>query len=97
MEKVKTSRSLHRLSTPSTGLSTDIKDNFPPLTSAFTAFPQISPPPITTIFIYNYLSPQANLWGNQLKRTHSTIRGIYAKLSNLGGVITPTNEMRASA
>lgn len=97
MEKVKMLRSIHRLSTLSTGLSTEIKDNYPALTSTFTTFPQISPTPITTIFIYKYLSPQANLWVGLSQSTHSTIRGIYAKLSNLGGVITPTNEMRASA
>ena len=97
MEKVKRLRSIHGLSTLSTGLSTEIKDNYSVLTSTFTTFPQISPTPITTIFIYKYLSPQANLWVDFSKSTHSTIRGIYAKLSNLGGVITPTNEMRASA
>ena len=90
-------RSIHGLSTLSTGLSTEIKDNFQPLTSTFTTFPQKTSTPITTIFIYKYLSPQANLWVRAKKSTHSTNRGIYAKLSNLGGVIAPTNEMRASA
>jgi hypothetical protein len=97
MKKVKVTGSIHWLSTLSTGLSTEIKDNYSALTSTFTTFPQISPTPITTIFIYKYLSPQANLWADPTKSTHSTIRGIYAKLSNLSGVITPTNEMRASA
>ena len=87
-------RSIHRLSTPSTGLSTEIKDNFSLLTSTFTAFPQKTATPITTTFIYKYLSPQANLW---VHTTHSAITSLYAKLSNLGGVTTPTNEMRASA
>jgi hypothetical protein len=88
------SRSIHSLSTSSTGLSTGIKDNFSLLTSLFTFYPQKSSTPITTTFIYKYLSPQANLWGCS---THSFIEGIYAKLSNLGVVNTPTNEMRASA
>ena len=87
-------RSIHRLSTSSTGLSTEKKDNFSLLNSTFITFPQKSAPPITTTFIYKYLSPQANLWG---RTTHSFIEGIYAKLSNLGVVNTPTNEMRASA
>ena len=86
--------SIHRLSTPSTGLSTEIKDNFSLLTSVFTTFPQKTITPITTTFIYKYLSPQANLWGSA---THSFIEGIYAKLSNLGVVNTPTDETRASA
>ena len=47
---------IHFLSTVSTGLSTGIKDNFPSLTSTFTDYPQIRATPITTIFIYNYLS-----------------------------------------
>ena len=87
-------RSIHWLSTPSTALSTGNKDNFPLLNRAFTAYPQNWPTPITTTFIYKYLSPQANL---RVETTHSFIQGFYAKLSNLGGVITPTNEMRASA
>ena len=87
-------RSIHRLSTLTTGLSTGIKDNFSFLTSTFTTYPQICPTPITTTFIYKYLSPQANLWG---KTAHSFINGIYAKLSNLGVVNPPTDEMRASA
>ena len=87
-------RSIHRLSTPSTGLSTEIKDNFSLLTSTFATFPQKTITPITTTFIYKYLSPQANLWS---RTTHSFIEGIYAKLSNLGVVNTPTDEMRASA
>ena len=82
------------LSTLSTPLSTEIEDNFYLLTSTFVTFPQKRSTPITTIFIYKYLSPQANLWG---RTTHSLIEGIYAKLSNLGVVNTPTNEMRASA
>ena len=49
---------------------------------------------IITIFIYKYLSPQANLW---VETSHSFIYSFYAKLSNLGGVTAPTNEMRASA
>ncbi len=88
------SRSTYRLSTLSTGLSTEIKDNFSLLTCLFTFYPQKTLTPITTTFIYKYLSPQANLWG---RTTHSFIEGIYAKLSNLGVVNTPTNEMRASA
>jgi hypothetical protein len=87
-------RSIHRLSTFSTGLSTEFKDNLSLLTSTFTTYPQISITPITTTFIYKYLSPQANLWG---ATTHSFINGIYAKLSNLGVVNPLTDEMRAPA
>ena len=90
-------RSNYGLSTVFRKLSTLSKDNFKVPTSTFTLYPQKKVLPITTIFIYKYLSPQANLWADLTKKTHSTIRGIYAKLSNLGGVITPTNEMRASA
>ena len=82
------------LSTFTTYLSTGRADNLKVLTSTFTLYPQKRALPITTIFIYKYLSPQANLW---VETTHSFIQGFYAKLSNLGGVITPTNEMRASA
>jgi hypothetical protein len=87
-------RSIHWLSTPSTALSTGIKDNFSLLNRLFATYPQNWSTPITTTFIYKYLSPQANLW---VKTTHSFIQGFYAKLSNRGGVNTPTNEMRASA
>ena len=87
-------RSIHRLSTLTTGLSTGIKDNFSFLTSTFTTFPQNSFTPITTTFIYKFLSSQANLWGNA---THSFINCIYAKHSNLGVVNPPTDDMRASA
>ncbi|CAN2168610.1 hypothetical protein MCEMRE196_00002 [Candidatus Nanopelagicaceae bacterium] len=90
-------RSIHLLSTASTGLSTEIKDNFPALTSGFTTFPQNRATPITTIFIYKYLSPQANLWAALKKIAHSAIEPIYVKLSNLEGVSSQTNEMRASA
>ncbi len=45
------------LSTLSTPLSTEIEDNFYLLTSTFTTFPQKRLTPITTIFIYKYLSP----------------------------------------
>ena len=93
-------RSIHRLSTSSTGLSTERKDNFSLLTSTFATFPQKSAPPITTTFIYKYLSPQANLWGflpSILISRHSVNRSLYAKLSNLEGVYSQTNEMRASA
>ena len=85
---------IHFLSTVINRLSTEKEDNFTLLTSTFTTFPQKRLTPITTIFIYKYLSPQANLW---VETTHSFIQGFYAKLSNRGGVNTPTNEMRASA
>jgi len=88
---------IHLLSTTSTGLSTGIKDNLPTLTSTFTTSPQKRAAPITTIFIYNYLSPQANLWLLSLKKHHSAIWALYAKLSNLEGEVSQTNEMRASA
>lgn len=90
-------RSIHVLSTTSTGLSTELKDNLPALTSTFATFPQKKAAPITTIFIYNYLSPQANLWLPSLKKHHSAIWALYAKLSNLEGEVSQTNEMRASA
>lgn len=85
------------LSTPSTLLSTEIEHNFYPLTSTFTTFPQKRPTPITTIFIYNYLSPQANLLISRLNNAHSAIRSIYVKLSNIEGVGSQMDEMRASA
>jgi hypothetical protein len=85
------------LSTLSTLLSTEIEDNFYPLTSTFTTFPQKRPTPITTIFIYKYLSPQANLLISRLIKAHSAIRSIYVKLSNLEGVGSQMDEMRASA
>ena len=94
-------RSIHRLSTVSTALSTDKKDNFPYLTSTFTTFPQKRATPITTTFIYKYLSPQANLWLSNLKlelSSHSASEPNYAKLSNLGGSTRyQTIDMRASA
>ena len=80
MEKVKRLRSIHRLSTLSTGLSTAIKDNFYRVTSAFTPFPQIRATPITTIFIYNYLSSPSERGGKSL---HSVIWGRCVKLSNI--------------
>jgi hypothetical protein len=85
------------LSTLSTPLSTEIEDNFYLLTSTFTTFPQKRPTPITTIFIYKYLSPQANLLIGRLIKAHSAIRSIYVKLSNLEGVGSQMDEMRASA
>ena len=97
VEGVKGMRSIHGLSTASTGLSTEIKDNLSALTSVFTTFPQKTVTPITTIFIYNYLSPQANLWASFKKISHSAIQPLYVKLSNLEGEVSQTNEMRASA
>jgi hypothetical protein len=93
------------LSTIDTGLSTRKKDNFPRLTSGFTFYPQEEAPPITTIFIYRYLSPQANLFINSIKTTHSLFIAFYAKLSNLTGLFSQVNiemnekmiETRASA
>ena len=85
------------LSTFSTPLSTEIEDNFYLLTSTFTAFPQKRLTPITTIFIYKYLSPQANLLISHFTKAHSAIRSIYVKLSNLEGVGSQMDEMRASA
>lgn len=55
---------IHSLSTVSTGLSTAIKDNFYRVTSAFTSYPQLRATPITTIFIYNYLSSPSERGGN---------------------------------
>ena len=81
------------LSTISTGLSTVLKDNFPRLTSTFTAYPQKTTTPITTTFIYTYLSPQANLWG---ETTHSAYQPNCVKLSNLR-VKEITIDTRASA
>jgi len=75
-------RSTPFLSTYLTKLSTEIKDNFPVLTSTFTTFPQKRATPITTIFIYKYLSPQANCSSLYLT-PHSFNEQIYAKLSNL--------------
>ena len=72
-------------------------DIFTGLTSTFTLYPQKWVTPITTIFIYKYLSPQANLWAALQRSTHSVNRAFYAKLSNLEGVYSQTNEMRASA
>jgi hypothetical protein len=85
------------LSTVVTHLSTPFKDNFKALSSTFTFYPQKRGTPITTIFIYKYLSPQANLWASSKKMSHSTNHTLYAKLSNLEGVYRQTNEMRASA
>jgi hypothetical protein len=85
------------LSTVNPNLSTDSWDNFKALTSTFTSYPQEIALPITTIFIYKYLSPQANLWGSGNKIHHSVYPALYAKLSNLEGVYSQTNEMRASA
>lgn len=85
------------LSTLSTPLSTEIEDNFYLLTSTFTTFPQKRSTPITTIFIYKYLSPQANLLIGRLIKVHSAIRSIYVKLSNIEGVGSQMDEMRASA
>jgi len=90
-------RSNSYLSTVVTYLSTYFKDNFTALTSTFTFYPQKRGTPITTIFIYKYLSPQANLWGLKKKIHHSVYLALYAKLSNLEGVYSQTNEMRASA
>ena len=67
---------IHSLSTVSTALSTSKKDNFYRLTSVFISFPQKVAPPITTIFIYNYLSSLSE------RSLHSVIRGKCVKLSN---------------
>jgi hypothetical protein len=72
-------------------------DNFKVSTSTFTLYPQEMALPITTIFIYKYLSPQANLWESGKRINHSAYPALYAKLSNLEGVYSQTNEMRASA
>ena len=95
-------RSNRVLSTTYTFLSTTFLHIFTVLTSTFTFYPQKWATPITTIFIYKYLSPQANLWFSRLPLTrredsHSVNRALYAKLSNLEGVYSQTNEMRASA
>lgn len=89
--------SIQSLSTRFTQLSTSFMDIFTRLTSTFTLYPQKWVTPITTIFIYKYLSPQANLWAALQRSTHSVNRAFYAKLSNLEGVYSQTNEMRASA
>ena len=57
--------SIHLLSTLSTGLSTGIRDNFPLLTSTFTLYPQKILTPITTIFIYKYLSSPSERAGKK--------------------------------
>ena len=90
-------RSIHWLSTPSTALSTGNKDNSSLLNRAFTTYPQNWSTPITTTFIYKYLSPQANLWFSHKEIAHSAPGYLYAKLSNLEGVEGPTIGMRASA
>ena len=90
-------RSNRGLSTVLGELSTLSRDNLKVLTSTFTSYPQKKVLPITTIFIYKYLSPQANLWVSQGKKSHSANPAFYAKLSNLEGVLSQTNEMRASA
>jgi hypothetical protein len=90
-------RSNRGLSTVFRKLSTLSKDNFKVPTSTFTLYPQKKVLPITTIFIYKYLSPQANLWVSRGKKNHSANPAFYAKLSNLEGVFSQTNEMRASA
>lgn len=90
-------RSIRSLSTGLTALSTPLKDKKKVLTSTFTTYPQDSATPITTIFIYKYLSPQANLWVSACQNTHSFNPYLYAKLSNLEGFYRLTNEMRASA
>ena len=88
---------LHFLSTVSTPLSTEKEDNSTLLTSTFTTYPQKRATPITTIFIYKYLSPQANLWVITPLKAHSAISSLYAKLSNLEGGYSQMIEMRASA
>jgi hypothetical protein len=90
-------RSIPSLSTPLASLSTPFRDNFSVLSSTFTPYPQKRATPITTIFIYRYLSPQANLWGSSKKIGHSINCALYAKLSNLEGVYSQTNGTRASA
>ena len=77
---------IHFLSTVSTTLSTGEKDNFYRVTSAFTSFPQKKALPITTIFIYNYLSsPSERGDGSFIKHPilHSVIRSKCVKLSNI--------------
>jgi hypothetical protein len=90
-------RSNRGLSTVFGELSTLSRDNLKVLTSTFTACPQKKVLPITTIFIYKYLPPQANLWVSRGEKSHSANPAFYAKLSNLEGVLSQTNEMRASA
>ena len=90
-------RSNRGLSTVLGELSTLSRDNLKVLTSTFTSYPQKKVLPITTIFIYKYLSPQANLWVSRGKKNHSANPAFYAKLSNLEGVFSQTNEMRDSA
>ena len=89
--------STNRLSTALPSLSTAFWDKYKALTSTFTIYPQKRAIPITTIFIYKYLSPQANLWVNVHHSAHSFNPYLYAKLSNLEGFYRLTNEMRASA
>jgi hypothetical protein len=88
---------IHFLSTVSTPLSTEKEDNSTRLTGTFTTYPQKRATPITTIFIYKYLSPQANLWLHPFSKAHSAISSLYAKLSNLEGGYSQMIEMRASA
>jgi hypothetical protein len=88
---------IHFLSTVINRLSTEKEDNSTLLTCVFTTYPQKRLIPITTIFIYKYLSPQANLWFSHREIAHSAPGYLYAKLSNLEGVEGPTIGMRASA
>jgi hypothetical protein len=88
---------IHFLSTVSKPLSTEKEDNSTHLTSTFTTYPQKRATPITTIFIYKYLSPQTNLWLHFGRKAHSAISSLYAKLSNLEGGYSQMIEMRASA
>ena len=88
---------IHSLSTVINRLSTEKEGNSTFLTCTFTTYPQKRLIPITTIFIYKYLSPQANLWFSHQEIAHSTPGYLYAKLSNLEGVDSPTIGMRASA
>ena len=77
---------IHFLSTVSTTLSTGEKDNFYRVTSAFTSFPQKKALPITTIFIYNYLSSPSERGDRSIKERsilHSVIRSKCVKLSNI--------------
>ena len=77
---------IHFLSTVSTALSTGTKDNFYRVTSAFTSFPQKVASPITTIFIYNYLSSPSERGDGLAKERsilHSAIRSKCVKLSNI--------------
>lgn len=85
------------LSTLSRVLSTPSLGNLKALTSTFLTYPQKSSLPITTTFIYKYLSPQADRISPSVKNTHSSIRSLYVKLSNLEGVYSQMIEMRASA